>query len=92
MERRRCHSVRSIVATVAIVGLLAPVARADSREPDVSDARGTTVTIVEPSGFDWGDAGVGAAGAVGLMLLGAGVVLVRRHSPAGGQRSEAHRG
>ena len=38
------------------------------------------VTIVEPSAFDWGDAGVGAAGAVGLMLLACGVVLVSQHS------------
>src|SRR5919202_4951742 len=38
------------------------------------------VTIVEPSAFDWGDAGVGAAGAVGLMLLACGVVIVSRPS------------
>ena len=38
------------------------------------------VTIVEPSAFDWGDAGVGAAGAVGLMLLAGGVVIVSQHS------------
>ena len=38
------------------------------------------VTIVEPSAFDWGDAGVGAAGAVGLMLLACGVVIVSQHS------------
>jgi hypothetical protein len=92
MERRRCHSVRSIVATVAIVGLLAPVARAEGQEPDVSDTRGTTVTIVEPSGFDWGDAGVGAAGALGVVLVASGLVIVWRHSPVGGKRSEAHRG
>ena len=38
------------------------------------------VTIVEPSAFDWGDAGVGAAGAVGLLLLARGVVIVSQHS------------
>jgi hypothetical protein len=38
------------------------------------------VTIVEPSAFDWGDAGVGAAGAVGLILLACGVVIVSQHS------------
>ena len=37
------------------------------------------VTIVEPSAFDWGDAGVGAAGAVGLILLACGVVIVSQH-------------
>ena len=38
------------------------------------------VTIVEPGAFDWGDAGVGAAGAVGLILLACGVVTVSQHS------------
>ena len=92
MERRRCHSVRSIVATVAIVGVLAPVARAESHEPDVSNTRGTTVTIVEPSRFDWGDAGVGAAGALGLVLVASGLAVVWRHNPVGGKRSGADRG
>jgi hypothetical protein len=38
------------------------------------------VTIVEPSAFDWGDAGVGAAGAFGLTLLVGGVVLMSLRS------------
>jgi len=38
-----------------------------------------SVTIVEPSRFDWGDAGVGAAGTFGLMLLAGGVVIASRH-------------
>jgi hypothetical protein len=35
------------------------------------------------SGFDWGDAGIGAAGGVGLAMLAAGglVVVQRRHRP-----------
>jgi hypothetical protein len=37
------------------------------------------VTIVEPSAFDWGDAGVGAAGAFGLVLVAGGVAIVSRH-------------
>jgi hypothetical protein len=39
-----------------------------------------SVTIVQPSAFQWGDAGVGAAGAFGLMLLTSGVVIVSRRS------------
>jgi hypothetical protein len=31
------------------------------------------------SGFDWGDAGIGAAGAVALAMLGVGGVLVISH-------------
>ncbi len=38
-----------------------------------------TVTIVESSPFDWRDAGVGAAGTFGLMLLAIGVAIVSRH-------------
>lgn len=35
-----------------------------------------SVTIVEASAFDWADAGVGAAGAFGVVLLATGVVLI----------------
>lgn len=76
-------------------GTSAPLAR-DLRSPDARDAaegRGTTtapqVEVVkltapstsEPSGFDWGDAGIGAGGVLGLTLLGMGgtFVLIRRH-------------
>ena len=38
------------------------------------------VTIVEPSAFDWGDAGVGAADAFGLMVVAGGVLIVSRQS------------
>jgi uncharacterized protein (TIGR03382 family) len=31
-----------------------------------------------PSGFDWGDAGIGAAGTLALMALGSAVVTSRR--------------
>ena len=38
------------------------------------------VTVAAPSGFDWGDAGIGAAGGVGvvLVLLGGGVAVLRK--------------
>jgi hypothetical protein len=39
----------------------------------------SAVTIVEPGAFDWGDAGVGAAGAFGLTLLASGLLIVSRH-------------
>jgi hypothetical protein len=34
-----------------------------------------------PSGFDWGDAGIGAAGGVALAMLGLGGALVITHRP-----------
>jgi hypothetical protein len=58
--------------------------------PDTQDAangRGgavptiEVVTVAAPSGFDWIDAGIGAASALGAALIGAGglILVVRRH-------------
>ena len=68
----------------------------DLRTPDAVDhglGRGTfsapdvtVVKVVDPpptTGFDWGDAGIGAGGLLGLILVGLGGTLVvshRRHS------------
>jgi hypothetical protein len=68
----------------------------DLRTPDAVDhglGRGTfsapdvtVVKLVDPpptTGFDWGDAGIGAGGLLGLILVGLGGTLVvsyRRHS------------
>jgi hypothetical protein len=41
--------------------------------PQTTTAR--PVQIVRPGGFDWADAGIGAAGAMGLALVAAGVAL-----------------
>ena len=70
----------------------------DMRTPDAKDhgeGRGTfnvpdvtVVKIADPaptsSGFDWGDAGIGAGGLLGLVLIGLGAtaaVAHRRHAP-----------
>jgi hypothetical protein len=66
----------------------------DLRSPDSRDAGRppvqiptNVVTVDQPStGFDWGDAGIGAGGMLGLLLLGLGISLAvvhRRHSAAG---------
>ena len=51
---------------------------------DGSGARGTnpraTVSVRSSTGFDWSDAGSGAAGAVGLMMLLGGAALTQRRS------------
>ena len=73
-----------------------PTAGTDLRTPDAVDhglGRGTfsapdvtVVKVVDPpptTGFDWGDAGIGAGGLLGLILVGLGGTLVvthRRHS------------
>jgi hypothetical protein len=71
----------------------------DLRSPDTRDvATGGGVTQrpipaprivqVTPGGFDWGDAGVGAGGTLGLVLIvtGTGATLIRRRP--GQQRVE----
>jgi hypothetical protein len=40
----------------------------------------SSVVPADSTSFDWNDAGLGAAGAFGLMLLGLGVLLIGRHS------------
>ncbi len=57
--------------------------RPDGRSPDTLDAAATVqpVELVQATGFDWGDAGIGAAlgaGALGLLGCGAALVLTRR--------------
>jgi hypothetical protein len=90
MKIRTYYLIQAVVITTAI-GLTAPTAQAG--DPAVARQHGgSTVTIVERSAFDWADAGVGAVGAFGLMLVASGLVIVRRHSPAGGQRSGARHG
>jgi hypothetical protein len=52
--------------------------------PDVSTP--TTVSATSDNDFQWGDAGIGAAGILGLVALcGAAALGVRRHHRGGGQ-------
>jgi hypothetical protein len=39
----------------------------------------TAIQVVDASSFHWGDAGIGAAAALGLLVLAAGVFLVLRY-------------
>jgi hypothetical protein len=71
--------------------VVAPSSAVDLRSPDTADlasGRGTggqpVVTIASPQGgFDWGDAGIGAGGALALVLFGLGVVLMTSHRRRG---------
>ena len=56
-----------------------PVAQQDT-SPVVIDRR---PIVLESGGFDWADAGIGAAGAAGLVLVGGGAVLLARHGRRG---------
>jgi hypothetical protein len=72
-----------------------PIVAADLRSPDAVDAAASpgrsyrTPIVVETrssSGFDWGDAGIGAGGMLGLVAIAGGatfVVIRRRQGRAG---------
>lgn len=72
--------------------------------PDAADGRGTpiapevtVVRVTEPSpspsnGLDWGDAGIGAGSALGLVLLGLGGTLMVVHRKRGDRRQPATTG
>jgi hypothetical protein len=94
MQVRRHHRMRPLLIAAAVVGVAAPAAQAGHEDAGTPPKEGSQVdtslgrrvrvtprvTIVEPSAFDWGDAGVGAAGAFGLTLLAGGLVIVSRPS------------
>ena len=48
-----------------------------ARSERLNDAS-PSVTIVQPNGFDWGDAGVGAVGTFGVIALTGGVLITTR--------------
>jgi hypothetical protein len=76
----------------------------DLRSPDAADAaqgsaastppRVTVVKVSEPapssSSFDWGDAGIGAGAALGLLLIGLAGVLVAIHRRHGAPPARRH--
>jgi hypothetical protein len=71
----------------------APVASVvvDRRSPDTADLASGRVVTREPvvsisspqGGFDWGDAGIGAGGAIAIVLLGLGAALMVTHRRRG---------
>ena len=84
MRPRR--SPRTALALALALG--ATPTTAVNRTVPVKEERGAGATIVrvdDHSGFDWADAGLGAAGGIALSALGAGLVLLvseRRKRPS----------
>lgn len=89
------HSIRRILATAALImatSLPASAAAKFNLEPGGSSAPAPAQTQPAPpppqptaadSGFQWGDAGIGAAGAVLVLGSGALVFAVPRRSRRG---------
>jgi hypothetical protein len=91
----RTHPIKTTLALALTLGAIAPTAASAKYELNSGPAPPPAPTpqdITAPAGtgFDWGDAGIGAAGGVGLAALtagGGGLVLVarrrqRRSTPA----------
>jgi hypothetical protein len=53
----------------------------DSTSRPASAPQAVVQVQTPPSGFDWGDAGIGAAGGLALAMLGLGGALVITHRP-----------
>ena len=73
------RAVRLSPATADEPAML-PDNRAGVRGPGAAPDATPATILVSPNGFDWTDAGIGAGMALGLILLGSGMLLVaRRH-------------
>ena len=79
------HHLKKATALALALGAIAPATAAAARPVDSGGASLTVpqspvVRITTPaSGFDWGDAGIGAAGGLALAILGVGGGLVISH-------------
>jgi hypothetical protein len=85
------HQIKTTLALAVALGAIAP-AQASARfelnpRPATSTPPQPAIQIVRvstPSGFDWGDASIGAAGALGLSMvaIGGGLLIAARRSRA----------
>jgi hypothetical protein len=87
------HKIKTTLTLALVLGTLAPDAASARLDLNPTPARTTPsqpavqiVRVSAPEAFDWGDAGIGAAGALGLSTLAIGSALViaaRRHRTPG---------
>jgi hypothetical protein len=85
MSTRRSF-ITALAVALALSGTGVPVAfggdasaalqRARPAEQDSTRAGTTIVRVRDHGGFDWADAGIGAAAGVALSVLGAGLALL----------------
>jgi hypothetical protein len=75
-------AVRAIQAQAARVARELAARDAASGTPITSSQPAAMVTVFQPNGFDWGDAGIGAGAALALILvlLGSTLYLTHRHT------------
>jgi hypothetical protein len=85
------HKIKTTLTLTLVLGAIAPAAASARLELNPRPARSTPsqpavqiVRVSAPGGFDWGDASIGAAGALGLSMvaLGGRLVIAARRSRA----------
>jgi hypothetical protein len=86
----RQHARRSIAAGLIAATAAVPVATAAQRDQPAPDDRRPVVIEVRDRSFDWGDAAIGAAGALGLVLTAGGVVALVRPTWPRSSHSKRH--
>jgi hypothetical protein len=75
------HTKKATALALTLAAIAPAAASARPVGPDTSPFTATRapatqiVHVSAPSGFDWGDAGIGAAGGLALSILGLGAVL-----------------
>jgi hypothetical protein len=73
------HRAKATVAVALALCATAPAATSAKFPPPDPPSSNDPVVVVQTSprsGFDWGDAGIGAAGGVGLAMLAAGGLVL----------------
>ena len=74
----RTHALRRwLLVSLIAAAIAAPgVSGAQGQQTDGAKARSPVVVEVRRDGFHWGDAGVGAAAALAVVAIAAGIALV----------------
>ena len=85
------HQIKTTLALAVALGAIAPAPASARFELNPRPARSTPsqpavqiVRVSAPGGFDWGDASIGAAGALGLSMvaIGGGLMIAARRTRA----------
>jgi hypothetical protein len=90
MTLHNLRPVRALTLAAAISALAAPAASAIPVDDFIPATHGDAADRTQPvrvvqveaeTGFDWGDAGIGATGALALMAMAAGATVATGHRP-----------
>jgi hypothetical protein len=95
------HTTKTTLTLALALSAIAPAAASARQELKPAPATTTTpsqppvqiVRVSAPGGFDWSDAGIGAAGALGLstLTIGSGLLIAARRHQTPGTANPGHR-